>query len=79
MNAKEKAKNLNNNWSKRKDGKLMKSLFIFVCNDLELLEKLYKNDKDNTEVLELLKKEANEKYNGDFKRIYINLKEKDCE
>ena len=76
MNVKEKAKILNEGWRKRKDGKLMKSLFLFFCDDLELLEELYKDDKYNRKNLELLKKEANEKYNGDFKKMYTNLKDK---
>ena len=76
MNTIEKAKFLNAKWSKRKDGRLMKSLFLFVCDDLELLEEVYKDDETNRKVLELLKKEANEKYNGDFKKLYANLKDK---
>ena len=76
MNTIEKAKILNAKWSKREDGRLMKSLFLFVCDDLELLEEVYKDDETNRKVLELLKKEANEKYNGDFKKLYANLKDK---
>lgn len=77
MNTKEKAKILNERWSRRKDGKLMKSLFLYVCDDLELLEELYKNDKENYEILELLKEEAETKYNGDFKKLYENANKGD--
>ena len=70
MNKKEIANMLNERWSSRKDGKLMKSLYIFVCDDLELLEEIYKNDEEMLHVLSLMKQEANDKFNGDFKKLY---------
>ena len=70
MDKKKTAKMLNEAWSKREDGKLMKSLFIFVCDDLELLEELYKDDEEMMHVLDLLKQEAKENFNGDFSKLY---------
>ena len=54
-------------------------LFVMIWNYLKNYIKKYKENREVLEVLELLKKEINEKYNGDFKKMYINLKEKDGE
>lgn len=71
MNYKEIAEYLNNKWKSRKDGELMKSLFMYVCDDLELLKEVYKDDKLMMEELNELIKESN----GDFKSLYYHYDE----